>query len=201
MALNCANCGAAMEPVGSRNYFRCPYCESFHFPDETPDGVAVIGDESRLGCPVCNEKLVAAAIHGDPVRYCRTCRGFLADNPAFGRIVTRKRAARGNAPYVPTPFSRDELKRRIACPKCAKPMDTHPYHGGGNAVIDTCHRCHLVWLDAGEVSVIGSYPGREPAPVVAPAAEPSDDAAAAAEPGEELAGGEVNLLGFRVRLF
>ena len=39
-------------------------------------------------------------------------------------------------------------------------MDTHPYHAGGNAVIDTCDRCRLVWLDAGELTVIGRYPGR-----------------------------------------
>ena len=39
-------------------------------------------------------------------------------------------------------------------------MDTHPYHAGGNAVIDTCDRCRLVWLDAGELTVIGSYQSR-----------------------------------------
>jgi Zn-finger nucleic acid-binding protein len=36
-------------------------------------------------------------------------------------------------------------------------MDTHPYFGGGNAVVDTCERCGLIWLDAGELPIIERY--------------------------------------------
>jgi Zn-finger nucleic acid-binding protein len=36
-------------------------------------------------------------------------------------------------------------------------MDTHPYGGGGNAVIDSCFVCRLVWLDAGELTVLERY--------------------------------------------
>jgi Zn-finger nucleic acid-binding protein len=36
-------------------------------------------------------------------------------------------------------------------------MDAHPYFGGGNAVVDTCERCGLVWLDAGELAIIERY--------------------------------------------
>jgi Zn-finger nucleic acid-binding protein len=45
-------------------------------------------------------------------------------------------------------------------------MDAHPYGGGGNAVVDTCLRCNVIWLDAEELSIIGRYvpyvPRREP---------------------------------------
>jgi hypothetical protein len=36
-------------------------------------------------------------------------------------------------------------------------MEAHPYFGGGNAVVDTCDRCNLIWLDAGELAVIERY--------------------------------------------
>jgi Zn-finger nucleic acid-binding protein len=45
-------------------------------------------------------------------------------------------------------------------------METHPYGGGGNAVVDTCPRCDTIWLDAEELTVISRYvphvPRREP---------------------------------------
>ena len=157
--MNCTNCGAAMQPVGNRNYFRCPYCHTFAFPEETGDGVAVVGGETPDACPVCSGHLTRGAIDGYDVSYCLNCRGFLANNAKFNRIVQLERAKHGSPDFVPLPFSPDELKRRINCPRCHKPMDTHPYHAGGNAVIDTCERCHLIWLDAGELAVIGQYPG------------------------------------------
>jgi Zn-finger nucleic acid-binding protein len=179
--------------VGNRNYFRCPYCETFHFPQETGDGVAVAGGDAAFSCPVCADPLVHAAIDGHEVSYCRTCRGFLATNATFGRVVQLRRA-RQTTPPVPVPFSPEELKRRVTCPRCEKPMDAHPYHAGGNAVIDTCHRCHLVWLDAGELTVIGSYPGRAAPPVRSPDPE-APAAAPAVEPAAAL-----NLFGFLIRL-
>jgi hypothetical protein len=36
-------------------------------------------------------------------------------------------------------------------------MDTHPYSGGGNAVVDTCEECGLIWLDAGELAIIERF--------------------------------------------
>lgn len=149
-----------MQPVGNRPYFRCGYCETFHFPQELADGVAVMGHELPHECPVCTETLVHAAIEGHAIGYCKTCRGFLAENAIFNQIVQAKRAENAGVAHVSLPFDQAELKRRIACPGCTKPMDTHPYHAGGNAVIDTCHRCRLVWLDAGEITVLGKYTNR-----------------------------------------
>jgi Zn-finger nucleic acid-binding protein len=58
-------------------------------------------------------------------------------------------------------------------------MDTHPYYGGGRVVVDTCHRCTLIWLDAGELTVIERH---NPLPLIgersqpaAPAQLPRDD--------------------------
>jgi Zn-finger nucleic acid-binding protein len=161
------------------------------------DGVAVMGGESRFACPVCEEPLTGAAIDGNEVSYCRACRGFLATNATFGRVVQLKRAKQTPAPPVPVPFAPEELKRRVACPRCKKPMDTHPYHAGGNAVIDTCHRCHIVWLDAGELTVIGSYSGRIGPPVrsVRPDGSPALPPPPPVEPEPTF-----DLFGFRIKL-
>lgn len=173
--MNCINCGGGLQPVGNRPYFRCPYCETFHFPQELADGVAVVGGETRHSCPVCTESLTHAAIDGHAVEYCATCRGFLAGNATFNQIVQLKRARNGGAQPVVMPFDRTELARRVKCPTCTKPMDTHPYHAGGNAVIDTCHRCCIVWLDAGEITVLGSYtPARPAAPICVPPSTDTD---------------------------
>jgi len=40
-------------------------------------------------------------------------------------------------------------------------MDTHPYYGPGNCVVDTCIRCGVIWLDYGEITVITNAPGRD----------------------------------------
>jgi Zn-finger nucleic acid-binding protein len=48
----------------------------------------------------------------------------------------------------------------VACPVCGERMEVHPYYGPGPAVIDSCSRCGLIWLDRGEMTVIETAPGR-----------------------------------------
>jgi Zn-finger nucleic acid-binding protein len=31
-------------------------------------------------------------------------------------------------------------------------METHPYYGPGNIVVDTCSECGYLWLDHGDIS-------------------------------------------------
>ena len=38
-------------------------------------------------------------------------------------------------------------------------METHPYYGPGNVIIDSCGDCDLIWLDAGELKQIEHAPG------------------------------------------
>ncbi len=65
--MNCENCGGGLKPVGNRPYFRCPYCETFHFPQELADGVALVGGTAPQACPVCADPLAHAAIDGHAV--------------------------------------------------------------------------------------------------------------------------------------
>jgi Zn-finger nucleic acid-binding protein len=155
--MNCPGCGAAMQLAGNRRHFRCDHCGNFHFPDETGDGVAVLGEPAGADCPVCHEPLRAAAIDGEAVNYCDRCRGFLTATAAFGRIVTERRKRHGPHERVTDPFDPADLRRGLKCPGCQGRMEAHPYFGGGNAVVDTCDRCNLIWLDAGELAVIERY--------------------------------------------
>lgn len=155
--MNCRNCGAAMVPVSDRAYFHCLHCRSFEFPTTNEDGIVAIGELTELPCPICNSHLTSATIEGYSISFCNTCRGFLTTNAEFSEILFRRRSQVANQPDVSRTFDPAELKRRIACPKCRKKMDTHPYGGGGNVVIDTCARCQLIWFDARELEVLARH--------------------------------------------
>jgi Zn-finger nucleic acid-binding protein len=155
--MNCPSCGAALEPVGNHQHFHCTHCGNFYLPEETGDGVAVVGEPTGIACPVCQVPLVSALIEGETVCYCEHCRGFLTQTATFAAIVTKRRALHRPHESRPDPFDPAELKRGVSCPSCRRRMDTHPYFGGGNAVVDTCEDCGLIWLDAGELAVIERY--------------------------------------------
>jgi len=146
-----------MTLVPGRDYFRCDYCLSFQFPPGSgEDGVRLVGGASGLDCPVCRTGLQEGRIEGEPVQYCPHCRGFLATNPVFATIVRERRAKRPASESAYT-YDPAELRRRIDCPKCRTRMDTHPFYGGGRVLIDTCPDCELIWLDAGELTVIEQH--------------------------------------------
>ncbi len=174
--MNCPACGGLLRLAGNRRHFECEHCSRHHFPDETSDGVAVLETQANFACPLCSVQLHDALIEGECVVYCGQCRGFLTRTAAFGRIVTQRRAQNTATSNSHAPFDSDELRRPVSCPSCKKRMQTHAYGGGGNAVVDTCPRCDCIWLDAGELNIIGRYvvhvPRREAPLPIAPTSEP-----------------------------
>lgn len=161
--MNCSNCGAPLRPIAGRDYFYCDFCATFSFPtslDESPDGVSSLGETSGMICPACEHSLSKGTIKGSHVLFCENCRGFLVDADHFREVVRRRRADRTGPGNVPQPLDPSDLERNIDCPLCGGPMEVHPYYGPGNAVIDSCARCHVVWLDYGELAAIASAPGR-----------------------------------------
>ena len=161
--MNCLNCGAPTSPVAGRHYFYCGYCES-HRPASrecaTVDGVIASQETTDLNCPVCaGEPLLLAALDGAQVEQCGACRGVLMPNETFHELLTRRRREFDGPDDKPVPLNALELQRRLECPNCRATMDVHPYHGPGNAVIDTCFRCRLIWLDCGEFALMERAPG------------------------------------------
>lgn len=161
--MNCRNCGGATELFASRGYYFCRYCGSFHFPETAgDDGVRVLGEGDAKACAVCAKPLASALLdESHPVRYCRNCRGLLLERSAFAAVVQRRRAWATDPPGPPIPLDRAHLERNVFCPVCRGRMETHPYFGPGNVVIDSCARCELVWLDFGELKQIVAAPGRD----------------------------------------
>jgi Zn-finger nucleic acid-binding protein len=146
-----------MQLAGNRGHFQCEHCGRFHFPEQSDEGVALIDAEAEWDCPICTLQLRNALVEGEPIVYCVQCRGFLTEIATFGRIVTKRRAQNNSPINCHKPFDACELRRSVSCPRCRRRMETHPYGGGGNAVVDTCPRCCLIWLDARELSIIGRY--------------------------------------------
>jgi Zn-finger nucleic acid-binding protein len=162
--MNCTGCGAAMELVATRGYYFCRYCGAFHFPETTAgEGVRVLGAaQPPLACPACRKALSSAIVDElFPVHHCANCRGLLVPRGKFVDIVHKRRAWATNPPSAPVPIDADELQRQVRCPVCTSAMETHPYYGPGNVVIDNCQTCDIVWLDFGELRQIVDAPGRD----------------------------------------
>ena len=80
---------------------------------------------------------------------------------AFAELVHLRRKFPTTPPVIPAPLDRRALARELSCPQCGTRLDTYPYGGPGNAVIDSCPRCQLIWLDYGEFRQIIDAPGKD----------------------------------------
>ena len=163
-AMNCQNCGAAMELVESRRYFRCRHCGAFHFPQSVEaDGIRIVGHlPDGRKCPVCATAMAQAMLDDDhPVDFCARCRGVLLPRETFAGVTNKRRAWATSPPAEPVPLERQALHRQLACPKCGGPFETYPHYGPGNVVIDSCATCDVIWLDFGEMRQIVDAPGRD----------------------------------------
>ncbi len=108
-----------------------------------------------MPCPCCSDSLSRGMADSHPLRYCSRCCGILIDNRTFAELLRNRRAARSGAePAEPRPIDPVQYERRIRCPGCRAFMETHPYYGPGNVVIDSCATCAMVWLDHGELATL-----------------------------------------------
>ena len=155
--MNCPSCGAPMRLKTDMQSFKCEYCQSVYFPEKNDDGVRVLDKPSGQDCPVCKLPLVHAVLAKNPIIYCTTCKGTLILMGMLEGIVEELRDEHG-AGAAPTSGDKEDLRRKIACPQCHRPMDVHFYAGPGNVVIDSCEECSLIWLDRVELMRIVHAP-------------------------------------------
>jgi Zn-finger nucleic acid-binding protein len=146
-----------------RAYFYCKHCGAFHFPSASPDGVRLLGDAPQdIKCPICQLPLLLATLDDHFQGYqCQKCQGILLDRFSFRHTVESRRARALGPPDPPQALNQEELTRSTSCPTCARAMQTHPYYGPGNVVIDTCDHCNTIWLDYGELATVVNAPGRD----------------------------------------
>ena len=161
--MNCKNCGAAMVLSPTQSHSQCHHCGSFYFPERHDDGVKVIGGPSESHpCPECGTRLSPSTLDEHRrVLYCTNCRGVLLPRSVFATVVQTRRAWTTAPPAPPVPLERAALDRVVRCPSCSNAMMTHPYHGPGNIVIDTCEACDVIWLGTGELARAVNAPGRD----------------------------------------
>lgn len=161
--MNCQNCGSPLDLRPFTDRTKCNYCGSTqrHAIQESGTDRIVWSDEPvDRQCPRCDQSLVRVSIDANPAAACTECQGVLCSNAAFGAIVQQRRASFRGAERPPQLVDRDQLRQSTNCPGCTAPMDTHIYAGPGCQIIDSCAACHLVWIDAGELTAIERAPGR-----------------------------------------
>jgi len=159
--MNCKNCGAPLVLVWEKEYFHCEYCNTLHFPEANKDYVKSLEQPSELNCPICQQPLVQALLDQTHVLHCPKCKGLLVDTFSFFATILFIRGRVNGPELPPRPLQKSDLQREVKCPKCHQKMDTHPYAGPGNIVIDSCNECALNWLDYGEFYRIVNAYGRD----------------------------------------
>ncbi|MBI5280593.1 MAG: zf-TFIIB domain-containing protein [Candidatus Solibacter usitatus] len=161
--MNCPGCGAAVRPDMEKEALCCDFCGRVELSEPDQDGVRDLAETSGRLCPVCRLGLVHASAAGIGVERCPNCRGILAPSDGFVAMIDLLRGRYDGPPEPPRPLPLEDLNRRIDCPGCSRPMDTHPYGGGGNIVIDNCPECDLNWLDHAELRRVVRAGGWAPA--------------------------------------
>jgi len=141
----------------------CPFCKTINqlkTTDQLTDRIVVLDEFTKHSCPSCHQQLKLAIVDETKVEACINCHGFVINREDFAKVVWTRRASFTGAETIPAPVVQEELKLKRKCPGCAMDMECYPYYGPGNAVIDGCHQCEIVWLDAGELTAIEVSPGQ-----------------------------------------
>jgi Zn-finger nucleic acid-binding protein len=161
--MNCDNCAAPLWAMRQGKSFLCTYCGSHQVLQHLhlgADGVVDLHQFSEHDCPACGQRLHSALMDESAVEYCPACHGVLLAGDLFAHVVENRRREYRGAEERPAPIEPEQFDIRRDCPGCRQRMETHPYYGPGNTLIDSCYRCDLIWLDAGEPVALVKAPGR-----------------------------------------
>jgi len=162
--MNCQNCGAPLQLTLDKGHYECQYCGAIYFPREVREGMISLGNNTDLECKLCHFPLAMAWVDRYQLLFCEKCKGKLIPSAVFEHLIDFLRASSDKPAVIPPLMNPEELKRKIECPKCHQWMDTHPYGGHGNIIIDNCPRCALNWLDHHELMKIVYAPNRRISP-------------------------------------
>jgi len=145
-----------MRVDGERGVLVCDHCGSQKEAAGLIERLELLGATSST-CPGCASPLSKARLGGHPLLCCPRCFGTLIEMNRFAAVIDalriQLRPATVTLPPRPSP-----RREPIECPSCGQPMIDHVYGGPGNVAIDTCERCLVNWLDAGELRRIAAAP-------------------------------------------
>lgn len=160
--MNCPSCGAPLRIAAGNKNLRCDYCNSVVTVQADETGVQFVDEVQDLICPNCTVPLWDAMLAGVKVDACKQCHGLLVSMGSFEALIERMRAENLGS-EIPSAADAADLERRVNCPKCHQRMETHFYYGGGHAVMSSCERCELHWLESGVLMQIVRAPHEEQA--------------------------------------
>ena len=154
---HCDNCGAAMRVDRGRGLLVCDHCGGEQELPALVEGLELLSETSTL-CPICSTHLSNSRLEGHPLLCCARCFGMLIDMNRFVTVIEAVRCSEARSFRSAPPRRQNPGDRLLDCPACGQPMVGHLYGGPGNVVIDTCERCLVNWLDAGELHRIAAAP-------------------------------------------
>jgi Zn-finger nucleic acid-binding protein len=157
---DCRNCGAVMRIIRDQGLMICDHCGHQQESPALAEELEILSATTHP-CPVCGVPLSQGRMHGHPVLSCGSCSGLLIEMNRFAAVIEAVRAHDVGTFRTSLPRRQNAADRTLNCPRCARPLLSHQYGGGGNVVIDTCERCLVNWLDQGELRRIALAPDRQ----------------------------------------
>lgn len=171
-ALNCPNCGAAVESDRSVCEFcktrlktvGCPKCLGLMFVGSkfcghcgaiaAPIEVAI---ESTTGdCPRCREELETLKIDDTKMRGCTKCDGVWVDVKTFEIVCADRERQSAVLGFLDNRTVRSQPLTKVnyvPCPDCGELMNRNNFAKASGVIVDICKR-HGVWFDADELPAI-----------------------------------------------
>lgn len=151
--MQCEHCGGCVPPGFVGEQRRCDFCEAFRCQKLLRNASArikILCKTTGIACPGCDQDLRFGKLSKMKVLHCAGCDGLLMTRGALRETIRRRRSQDtqpGLAPQavVGTPFQRSAI-----CPQCTRTLELHPYHGPGQALIEACDHCDLVWFEPAE---------------------------------------------------
>jgi Zn-finger nucleic acid-binding protein len=113
-----------------------------------------------INCPRCQSSIRQEFYEGSLIETCPSCGGEWLDANEMTQINQERQktfssqeiaSIEGAKQVVVTEVNK---ANPINCPHCKIPMKTINYAYSTGVMIDTCPRCHGMWLDQGELEAI-----------------------------------------------
>lgn len=168
-ALNCPNCGGAVESDRTQCEFcrsrlktvACPSCLGMMFLGsrfcshcgEAASEIESIDDSNPGDCPRCKRPLESVLIESTRVRECTRCGGFWTNVATFESICADKERQAAVLSFIHAQNLDERAASAISyvpCPDCKHLMNRSNFARSSGVIIDLCKQ-HGVWFDADEL--------------------------------------------------
>jgi Zn-finger nucleic acid-binding protein len=109
-----------------------------------------------ITCPRCAIELQESERADQPVGVCPRCGGLRMTAESLGAVVDDWEAG-GPADVAGLQMPLAEVRDGLPCPACRVPMETFNYAGDSGVFLHRCGRCEGVWLDGGQLELVGRW--------------------------------------------